>query len=190
MTQAHRPAEITLLAAQLDTTLEFFWERLGGLTDEEYLWEPGPGAWNLRPREQQRTSRGQGAGGWVWEFEPRDPRPAPLRTIAWLMWHLSEMCLGRADWTNGEHRVLPDDVPCAPTADEAVAQLKDAFARWRSVFDDLDPGEYELVGRSQYPGGLDPDLPLRDILWWQNREIIHHTAEIGLLRDLYLWRRP
>jgi len=29
---------------------------------------------------------------------------------------------------------------------------------------------------------------LRDILWWQNREIIHHTAEISLLRDLYAWR--
>ena len=105
MTQADRPTEITLLAAQLDTTLEFFWERLNGLTDEEYLWEPGPGAWNLRPREQQRTGRGRGAGGWVCEFEPRDPQPAPLRTIAWLMWHLSEMCLGRADWTNGEHRI-------------------------------------------------------------------------------------
>jgi hypothetical protein len=111
----------------------------------------------------------------VCEFEPRDPQPAPLRTIAWLMWHLSEMCRGRADWTNGAHRLGRDDVACAPTAAEAVAQLKDAVARWRSVFDDLEPGEYAAVGRSQYPDGLDPDLPLRDILWWQNREIIHHT---------------
>jgi hypothetical protein len=188
MTEANRPTEIALLAAQLDTTLEFFWDRMAGLTDEEYLWEPGPGAWNLRPSDEQRTSRSRGAGGWVWEFEPRDPQPAPLRTIAWLMWHLSEMCVGRADWTNGEHQIQPNDVVCAPTAVEALAQLREALSRWRSVFDDLDPQEYEIVGRSQYPYGLDPDLPLRDILWWQNREIIHHTAEIALLRDLYRWR--
>lgn len=188
VTDADRPTEIALLASQLDTTMEFFWDRVAGLTDEEYLWEPGPGAWNLRPREQQRTSRSHGAAAWVWEFEPRDPQPAPLRTIAWLMWHLSEMCFGRADWTNGQHSIRPDDVTCAPTADEAATQLRNALGRWRSVFDELDPHEYEIVGRSQYPDGLDPDLPLRDILWWQNREIIHHTAEISLLRDLYAWR--
>jgi hypothetical protein len=188
MTETRQPTEIALLAAQFDTNMEFFWARLSGLTDEEYLWEPGPGAWNLRPREQRRTSRGRGAGDWVWEFEPRDPQRVSLRTIAWLMWHLSEMCLGRADWTTGAHSIGPDDVACVPTAAGAVAQLTDAVGRWRSVFDELDPGEYEVVGRSQYPGGLDPDLPLRDILWWQNREIIHHTAEIALLRDLYAWR--
>ncbi len=188
MTGTDRPTEIALLAAQLDTSMEFFWTRLDGLTDDEYLWEPRAGAWNLRPRELQRTSRARGGGDWVWEFEPRNPQPAPLRTIAWLMWHLSEMCLGRADWTNGEHRLQPDDVACMPTADGAVTQLKDAVARWRSVFKELEPAEYEVVGRSQYPDGLDPDLPLRDILWWQNREIIHHTAEIALLRDLYASR--
>jgi DinB superfamily len=188
MTDTDRPTEIALLAAQLDANMDFFWARLEGLTDDEYLWEPGPGTWNLRPREQRRTSRGHGGGDWVWEYEPRGPQPGPLRTIAWLMWHLTEMCVGRTDWTNGEHRIGPDDVPRMPTAEGAAAQLREAVARWRSVFDDLRPQEYAVVGRSRYPGGLDPDLPLRDILWWQNREIIHHTAEIALLRDLYAWQ--
>jgi hypothetical protein len=57
MSETNRPTEIALLAAQLDTNMEFFWDRLAGLTDEEYLWEPGPGAWNLRPGTQQRTPR-------------------------------------------------------------------------------------------------------------------------------------
>ena len=74
-----------------------------------------------------------------------------------------------------------------PTTAEAVAQLR-AAARWRAVFDELRPEEYAGVGRSTYPGGVNLTLPLRDILWWMNREIIHHTAEIALLRDLYLWR--
>ena len=36
--------------------------RFEGLTDDEYLWEPVPGAWNLRPRGQARTARTGGSG--------------------------------------------------------------------------------------------------------------------------------
>ena len=28
---------------------------LDGLTDDEYLWEPGPGAWSIRPRAEARA---------------------------------------------------------------------------------------------------------------------------------------
>jgi hypothetical protein len=183
-----RPVEVALLAAQLDSSTGYFLDRLDGLTDEEYRWEPVPGAWSLRPRDQVRTAHSSGSGPWAFEFEPRDPQPAPLRTIAWLMWHLAAGCAGRADWTNGAHTLRDADYPCPPTAAEAVAQLTVALGNWRSVFADLAPEEYAIVGRSQYPRGLDPDLPLRDILWWQNREVIHHAAEISLLRDLYLWK--
>lgn len=185
MTDTPRPTEVALLAAQFDTTLEFFWARMAGLTDTEYLWEPGPATWSLRPREQCRTAHSHGRGDWVFEYEPRDPQPAPLRSIAWLMWHVSECCTGRADWTTGAHTLRPDDLDAPPTAEGGQAQLRAAFARWRAVFDALAPEEYAQVGRSQYPGGLDPDLPLRDILWWQNREVIHHCAEMMHLRDLY-----
>jgi hypothetical protein len=179
---------VALLAAQLDSSTEFFLDRLAGLTDEEYLWEPVAGAWSLRPRAAIRTGHSTGAGPWAFEYEPRGPKPAPMRTIAWLMWHLAAGCAGRADWTNGTHTLRDADFPCPPTAAGGVAQLTEALARWRSVFAGLAPEEYAIVGRSQYPRGLDPDLPLRDILWWQNREVIHHAAEISLLRDLYLWK--
>lgn len=43
----------------------------------------------------------------------------------------------------------------------------------------------ETIGRSQFPDGLDRELPLMDIVWWQNRELIHHGAEMACLRDLY-----
>ena len=49
-----RPIEIALLAAQLDASMEICWEQLVGL-DDEYLWEPGPGAWNLRPHGRTRS---------------------------------------------------------------------------------------------------------------------------------------
>jgi hypothetical protein len=33
--------------------------------------------------------------------------------------------------------------------------------------------------------GLDPELPLLDIVWWVNKELLEHAAEIWYVRDLY-----
>ena len=46
----------------------------------------------------------------------------------------------------------------------------------------------DMIGFGQYPGGLDPQLPFIAIVWWTNREFIHHMGEIGLLRDLWTAR--
>jgi hypothetical protein len=62
--------------------------RLDGLTDEEYLWEPVPGAWNVRPRGQARTEQFGGSGDVVVEFAYPEPTPAPLTTIAWRLAHV------------------------------------------------------------------------------------------------------
>jgi hypothetical protein len=50
--------------------------------------------------------------------------------------------------------------------------------------DDLD-----TVGRSAYPGGLDPELPLIDIVWWVTKELTWHAAEIWYVRDQFAARR-
>jgi hypothetical protein len=42
-----------------------------------------------------------------------------------------------------------------------------------------------VPGYGQFPFGLDPQLPFIGIVWWTNRELIHHLAEVALLRDLY-----
>lgn len=60
--------------------LTFHWEyqarpRLDGLTDDEYLWEPVPGAWNIRPRSEARTAMAAGTGDMVIDFEYPDPTP-------------------------------------------------------------------------------------------------------------------
>ncbi len=46
--------------------------------------------------------------------------------------------------------------------------------------DDLD-----TVGRSAFPWGLDPELPLLDVVWWVNKELIYHASEIWYVRDLF-----
>ena len=39
--------------------------------------------------------------------------------------------------------------------------------------------------QASYPGGLDLELPLLDIVWWVNKELLEHAAEIWYVRDLY-----
>jgi hypothetical protein len=41
---------------------------------------------------------------------------------------------------------------------------------------------------SSYPYGSDSDETFLTIVWWENQEILHHGAEIALLRDLYALR--
>lgn len=48
-----------------------------------------------------------------------------------------------------------------------------------------DAAALDQVGRSTYPNGSDPDDPFLDTAWWVNQELLHHGAEIALLRDLY-----
>ena len=45
--------------------------------------------------------------------------------------------------------------------------------------------DLDTVGRSAYPHGLDPQLPLLDIVWWVNKELLEHAAEIWYARDLH-----
>lgn len=180
---------VGLLAAQFDTSLEFFWERMEGLTDAEYLWEPAANSWSLRPRGQSRGERALGKGEFQMDWG-REPKPAPMRTIAWLMWHLAAGCLLRSEWTIGGHTLDVDDVECPMTADGGLALLRHGFERYRAIWDEVPADEFAMVGRSQYPHGLDPKLPLQDILWWQNREVIHHCAEMSMLRDLYTAVNP
>ncbi len=188
MTAEDRPPNVAALAAQLDTTMEILYERLVGLTDDEYLWEPTPSCWSLRPRGQHRTAKAYGKGDWVFEYEAPPPEPAPLRTIAWLCWHMAAGTTLRADYTIGGRSLTFDDIEGPPTAEGGIALLRAGADRWRAVFEEVAPDEYAQVGRSAFPWGLDPKLPLADILWWQNREMIHHGAEIAMLRDLYAQR--
>jgi hypothetical protein len=68
--------------------------------------------------------------------------------------------------------------------------MNEGIRRWRDGLAQMTDEDASTVGRSQYPDGLDRELPLIDIVWWQNRELIHHGAEMAVLRDLYQARKP
>lgn len=165
------------LLAQLDTSWEFLRERLDGITDDEFLWEPGPGAFTVR-RVGERWVADEGSG----------PNRGSVRTIAWLAGHLGEGCRLRADWTFGDHRLRDGELEWPGTATDGIDFMNEGISVWRTGLGEMTDEDAGTVGRSQYPGGLDPTLPLIDIVWWQNRELIHHGAEMAVLRDLYAAR--
>jgi hypothetical protein len=79
--------------SELLSQLSCHWDRqarprLDGLTDDEYLWEPVPGAWSIRPRHQAKTAMAAGAGELVIDWEYPEPVPAPVTTIAWRLGHV------------------------------------------------------------------------------------------------------
>ena len=179
------PPRLAPLLAQFDFAWGRLVDRLEGLTDEEYLWEPVLGCWNVRPRERRRTERAIGGGAWVLESASPTPDPPPFTTLAWRLCHLASGLALRADYTAGTKAMTWDDWEVPGGAAAALAALAAAGVAWRAALAGATDADLDQVGRSQFPWGLDPQLPLLDITWWVNQELLHHGAEIALLRDLY-----
>lgn len=181
-----RTDRLGVLVDQMDTSVEVSRERLAGLTDEEYLWEPVPGAWSIHRRSAAVSDRAFGPGEWVLDHES-DPDPMPFTTIAWRLGHLHSGMAGRYEWTFGGRTVEPTQVvDFSPSAQQTLDGFWAVMDRWRAAVNAMTDEQLDMVGFGQYPFGLDPQLPFIGIIWWTNRELIHHTAEIALLRDL--WR--
>jgi hypothetical protein len=155
------------------------------MTDEEYFWEPVDGCWNLRPRERVAEGVGIGRGDWLLESAYPAPQPPPVTTIAWRVSHLALGFQMRYDWTFGAHAMQPQDAEWPATAAQGLAMLDAALHDWRNAIFQLPTDELSMIGRSQFPYGLDAQVRFIDLVGWVNLEFAHHAAEIGLLRDLY-----
>jgi hypothetical protein len=185
MTTTTGPRAADLLLDQLD----WHWQhqlrpRLDGLTDDEYSWEPVPGSWSIRPRGTGAAPVQAGRGGFVIDFAFPQPDPPPVTTIAWRLGHVVVGVLGARV---ASHFAGP---PCdyeswdyAGTAAVALAQLDEAYARWADGVRALDE---EALARPCGPAeGPWADRSMAELVLHINREVIHHGAEIALLRDLY-----
>ncbi|HET7399783.1 MAG TPA: DinB family protein [Intrasporangium sp.] len=158
--------------------------RLDGLSDDEYLWEPVPGAWTVHPRGEGRTELQGGSGATTIDFAFPEPQPAPVTTIAWRLAHVVVGVLG----TRTQHHFggPPADYltfDYAPTAGAALAQLDEAYAGWRAgVRGWDDEALLEPCGPAE---GQWSEHSRAELVLHINREVIHHGAEVALLRDLY-----
>jgi hypothetical protein len=179
------PPRLIPFLKQFDDARDRLIARLQGLTNNEYLWEPVPGCWSIHLREHSPTSTSFGKESWVMDWERPEPVPPPVTNIAWRMCHLANGLIQRADYTTGSRSLASDDYEIFPDAQAAISSLTAATGAWRTVLIGTTDADLDHVGRSQFPRGLDPELPFLDIVWWVNQELIGHGTEIALLRDLY-----
>jgi len=182
-------SRLGLLIDQYDTSYAMFRERLNGLTDAEYFWEPAPGSWSVRRRAAATTSGLMGKGEWVMEREGGEPQAAPFTTIAWRLCHLVFGQMLRCDYTFGAKALDMNEIEFPGTATAALTFLEQSHTAWRAGLAGLTDSDLDVIGLSSYPYGLDPQIPFGALLWWTNREIIHHGGEIGALRDLWHWQQ-
>ncbi|MGH2760949.1 MAG: DinB family protein, partial [Actinomycetota bacterium] len=150
--------------------------RLEGLTDEEYLWEPVPDCWSIRP-----AGDGTYRGDWGFVF---DEIP-PFTTIAWRMSHLIDVYGSRRlpRWLGIDAKPSPLDAGFPGTADAAKRMLADAHELFLGYVSAVE--ESELWSKIGPVGGQYAEGTKLSIVMHQLDEVVHHGAEIALLRDLY-----
>lgn len=153
----------------LHEQLSWHWEaqlrpRLEGLSVDELLWEPGPGCWTLRA--------GRLDGVWP------TPDPAPVTTIAWRLGHLGQTLAHRASAHFGD-RSYDDVVP-----EDVLAFVDRSYSAWSEGVLAADQSRFERPHQGP-PGSADERYPFWAVVLHVNREVLHHGAEVALLRDLY-----
>jgi hypothetical protein len=180
-------------AVELVEQLTWHWDaqarpRLHGLTDEEYFWEPVEGCWNVRRRGTSTAQMAVGAGDFVIEFAVPEPKPPPFTTVAWRLNHILVGVLGSRNASHfGGPEVGYESFDYPATAVGALALLDEYYERWLDGVRAL--GE-DGLGRPCGPAeGHFADRSMGTLVLHINREMIHHLAEIALLRDLFAHRQ-
>ena len=160
--------------------------RLNGLGDDEYFWEP-VASWNVRRRGSGNAPVQAGAGEFTIDFALPPPEPSPFTTIAWRLGHIIVGVLAMRNASHfGRQQTDYESFDYAGTAEQALDQLDAEYATWIGGVRALgDEGMAQPCGPAEGPYA---DHPLSDLVLHINRELIHHGAEISLLRDLYAHR--
>jgi hypothetical protein len=111
-----------------------------------------------------------------------------VTTIAWRIGHIVMGCFGMRNATHfGGPPVDYETFEYAGTAAQALRQLDDAYAAWIAGVRGLDA---EALARPCGPAeGPFAEYPMATLVLHINREVIHHGAEISLLRDQYLHQK-
>ncbi len=160
------------LLRTMDATWDQLAARLVGLGDEEYRWEPVAGMWSVREVRD----------GWAVDFEKPDPVPAPATTIAWRMWHIAVDCLdGYSQRAFAAGGTGLEATAWVGTATEAMAACERAWSTFREGV----AGVADLFAELGDGWGPYATSTYLDLALHAHREVTHHAAEIGVLRDLY-----
>jgi len=166
------PTATQLLADQLDEAYRLVRERVEGLTDEEFWWEPVPDCWTVR----------RGADGrWSADYAEPDPEPPPFTTIAWRLVHLAECKVMYHEYAFGPGRLTWPEIDSAHTAADAIALLEHGQQLLVSALAGLTDADLDAPRMTNWG----EEWPTWRVLWTMIHHDLHHGGEIGVLRDLY-----
>jgi DinB family protein len=164
---------IDLLLEEMEESYRPLRSRIEGLTEEEYWWEPVPGAWTLRRRPDGRL---------VEDYQEPDPVPAPFTTIAWRLFHVASCKVMYHEWAFGPARLTWETIERPESVDGVIDMLERGHGLLVRDLEGLsDEGELE-AGVSTNWGEV---WPARQIFWTMIHHDAHHGGEIGALRDLW-----
>jgi hypothetical protein len=113
-----------------------------------------------------------------------EPTPAPFTTIAWRLGHVIVGVLGMRNAAHfGRDPIDYASFSYSATAAGALAQLESELTEWLDGVRDLgDEGLERPCGPAEGPFA---DEPMAALVLHIHRELIHHLAEVCLLRDLH-----
>jgi hypothetical protein len=119
----------------------------------------------------------------VLDYEQPPPNPGPPTTIAW---RLAHVIIGFGERSANHFGTPPmsyHSVDWPPTTAGALTLLEECYERWvagvRSLGED---GLGRAVGPAEGPFA---EFPYAALVLHIHREVIHHLAEVAVLRDLY-----
>jgi hypothetical protein len=166
------PTATRLLAEQMDEAYRSVRDRVEGLTDEEFFWQPVPDCWTVRPRPN---------GLWMVDYPDVHPEPAPVTTIAWRLDHLAECKVMYHEYAFGPGRLTWPEIDSAHTAADAIAMLERGQALLVAALDGLEEADLDAERMTNWGEAW----PTWRIFWTMIDHDLHHGGEIGALRDLY-----
>jgi hypothetical protein len=125
-----------------------------------------------------------GADDLVIDWEYPEPSPRPFTTIAWRLGHVIVGVLGMRNAAHFDRDSVDYmTFSYAATAAGALVQLEDELTLWLEGVRRLgDEGLDRPCGSAEGPFA---DEPMATLVLHIHRELIHHLAEVSLLRDLF-----
>ncbi|NJQ00614.1 DinB family protein [Streptomyces zingiberis] len=160
-----------LLRGQWDMTWSLFEYHLERLRPEDFLWEPAPHHWTMRP---------DGTGAWTADWADTEPDPVPVPTVAWLSWHLGWWLSVATDHVAGRPPRGREDIPWPGPGEPAVEWLRGLRQEWQRTVAGLT--DADLGSPARFPVPDDPAHTVGHLLAWVNVELMKNVAEIGQLR--------
>jgi hypothetical protein len=167
---------VELLEAQLGEAFDMLRERLDGLTDAEFAWEPAPGAWTVHTNQR---------GMWIADYEEPDPIPAPITTIGWRVVHVADCKLMYHEYAFGPGRQQWPELEAPHTATDALRALDQRQSTLMNAVRGLADEDLDVDRMTNWG----EPWPTWRILWTMVHHDLWHGGEIGAVRDLYRVRR-